>query len=297
MTQKQPLQKLVIIVGPTSSGKSELAVKVAKKIGGAVLSSDSRQVYRGMDIGTGKITGKFDVRGRYMYKGIRHYGIDIASPTRQYSVAQFQKYGRKAIADIAKQGLVPIICGGTAQWIDAVVYEQEFPKVRPNAVLRKKLERLSTAEMFATLQKLDPDRAADIDRYNPHRLIRALEIVMTSGKPVPRLKQTSPYDCKWLGINPPAEVLQKKISQRLKQRLRQGMLKEVALLHKKGLSWKRLEQFGLEYRFCALHLQSKLATDEMTKELFEQLFRAHIQYTKRQMTWWKRNKNIQWSLE
>lgn len=303
-------QKLIIVVGPTSSGKSELAVKIAKSIktegglisgaidvssggaiGGAIISADSRQVYRGMDIGTGKVTGSFILTNHYTYKGVRHYGIDIANPKRQYSVTQFQKYARKAIRAITQQGLVPIICGGTAHWIDAVVYEQTFPTVKPNAKLRKELEQLSTDELFATLQKLDPERAIDIDAQNPRRLVRALEIVIDSGKPVPKLRQSSPYNALWLGISVKPELLEQKIHRRLKQRLKQGMLKEVISLHQQGLSWTRLEDFGLEYKYCALQLQGKLDSNEM----FTQLFRAHLQYVKRQLTWWKRNKDIHWS--
>lgn len=296
MTPKYAPNSIIIVVGPTSSGKSELAVKIAKSMrdehysGGAVISADSRQVYRGMDIGTGKVAGAFDKSGHYMYKGVCHYGIDIADPKRQYSAVQFQKYARKAIREIQQAGLIPIICGGTAHWIDAVVYDQEFPQVKPNAKLRKELEKLSVAEMFAKLQKLDPERASEIDAHNPRRLVRALEIVIGSGQPVPKLKQESPYDAQWIRISVEPKILEQKIHRRLKQRIQQGMLKEVASLHKQGLSWKRLESFGLEYKFCALQLQGKLTSDEM----FEQLFRAHLQYVKRQLTWWKRNKDIHW---
>lgn len=288
---KKPL--VYAIVGPTASGKSEYAVRLAKKIGGEIISVDSRQIYRGMDIGTGKVPGKFQTtrsKKIYLYKTIPHYGIDIASPKRQYSVAQFQSYAKKAIADILKRGKVPILCGGTMHWMDAVVYDQQLPEVKPNTALRKKLEKKSVTELFMMLKKHDPKRAKSIDPKNPRRLIRGLEIVMSTGKPVPITKQSSPYTVRWIGLKPKDEVLHKKIEKRLEARLKQGMIAETKKLHTSGVSWKRLESFGLEYKYCALFLQGKINK----KELFEQTSSAIKKYSKRQMTWWKRNKNIQW---
>lgn len=280
---------IIVIVGPTSSGKSELAVRLAKKHNGEILSADSRQVYRGMDIGTGKITGQWH-DSHYVYKRIPHYGIDIASPKRQYSVARFQTYAKKVLADMISRRKTPIICGGTAHWIDAVVFSQQIPAVKPNKQLRKKLEKKSTESLFKQLQKLDPARAKTIDRHNPRRLIRALEIVIGTGKPVPRLQQQSPYHVTWVGINPPQDTLFRNIEKRLKVRLRDGMIHEVQKLKKQGLSWRRLESFGLEYKLIALYLQKKLSYEQM----YEQLLSAIKHYSKRQLTWWKRNKHIRW---
>jgi len=280
---------LLVIVGPTSSGKSELAVKLAKKYGGEIISADSRQVYCGMNIGSGKIEGRLK-KGGYIYKGISHYGIDVASPKIQYSVARFKSLAESAIKDITARGKLPILCGGTGHWIDAVAFDQDLPAVNPDPKLRRRLEKKSTAELFAMLKRLDPKRAKTIDKKNPRRLIRALEIVITTGKPVPALKQQSPYNILWLGISMSQEKLYKKIEQRLDQRLKQGMLHEVKKLHRQGASWKRLEEFGLEYKYCALRLQKKLSKEEMRNQLLQ----AIKQYTKRQMTWWKRNKDIKW---
>lgn len=294
---------LIIVVGPTASGKSELAVKLAKKINGEIISVDSRQVYRGLDIGSGKVPGKWQ-QDKYVYKGIRHHLIDVASPLRQYSVAQFQKAAEAAIKDILKRDKTPIICGGTGHWIDAVVFGKALPQVRANIKLRAKLSKLTTTQSFKILQKLDPERAKNIDPKNPRRLIRALEIVMSTGKPVPALKNDEnnylilnrfgDLKIEWIGLNPGMEVLEQKIHKRLQQRFKQGLLKEVQNLHQpktgKGLSWKKLEGFGLEYKFCALYLQNKISRPELE----EQLYRAIRQYAKRQMTWWKRNKDIKW---
>lgn len=306
---------LIIVVGPTASGKSELAVRIAKQVNGEIISADSRQIYRGLDIGSGKVLGKWvklassKDAGKnaankkvFLYKGIPHYLIDEASPRAQFSVARFQKNAQRAISDIFNRGKTPIICGGTGHWIDAVVFGQTLPKVKPDAKLRAKLTKLSTAQMFAKLQKLDPDRAAKIDAKNPRRLIRALEIVLTTGEPVPKLKANQNQLIKknpglrvlWLGLSPDQKILERKIKTRLQKRIKLGMVDEVAKLHQPkagvGLSWKKLESFGLEYKYCALYLQGKISKVEMEKLAYT----AIRQYAKRQMTWWKRNHEITW---
>ncbi len=303
---------LICVVGPTASGKSELAVKLAKKYNGEIISADSRQIYRGMDIGSGKVEGRWTKQGAaksrggakknnevFVYKGVPHYLIDEASPSVQYSSARFQRGARAAIADILKRGKMPIICGGTGHWIDAVIYDNNFPQVKPDKKLRAQLAKLTPAQMFAKLQELDPARGAEIDKNNPHRLIRALEIVMSTGKPVPKLdtqKTFKNYRVLWLGLNPSMDILKQNITKRLKSRLKIGMIKEVANLHKPisqngfGLSWKKLEAFGLEYRYCELFLQNKITQPEMEQGILT----SSRQYAKRQMTWWKRNKDIRW---
>jgi len=304
--------KILVLVGPTSSGKSELAVRLAKKFNGEIISCDSRQIYKGMDLGTGKVAGNWkplpiashpervhprdgflNNRKIFIYKNVPHHCIDYINPRRQYSAAMFQRDATKSIADILQRGKLPILCGGTAHWIDAVVYHQQIPDVKPNLKLRIRLEKKSSANLYKQLQKVDPVRAKNIDRHNKRRLIRALEIVMTTGKPVPTLdtRRYTLYAPLWLGVNQPQNILYKKIDARLKQRLKQGMAKEVSRLHKQGLLWKRLESFGLEYKYVSLYLQKKLSYDEMLM----QLSYAIKHYSKRQLTWWKRNKNIRWT--
>ncbi len=296
--------KLVVLVGPTSSGKSELAVKLAKRFNGEIISADSRQIYKGLNIGTGKVRGKWSYNpnlshNSYFYKGVPHYCIDYISPKKQYSASLFKLDAEKAIREIVSKGKLPILCGGTAQWIDAVVYNQQLPEVRPNLKFRAKLEKLSTKELWQKLMVLDRKRGKNIDRFNKRRLIRALEIVTTTGKPVPPLsltplsnRQTAsavrPFTAIWLGIKTEQASLYKKIDLRLKQRLKQGMVKEVRNLHAKGLSWKKLESFGLEYRFVSMYLQNKISYEDMLVKLSF----AIKHYSKRQLTWWKRNKNI-----
>lgn len=279
----------IAVVGPTASGKSELAVTIAKQFHGEIISADSRQIYKGLDFGSGKVAGKWN-KGRYVYKTIPHYLIDEASPRAQYSVARFQKQARKIIVDIQKRGKLPIICGGTGHWVDAVIYNQTLPEVKPNSALRQQLSHLTPAEMFTMLKRLDPKRAKTIDANNPRRLIRALEIVKTTGQPVPVQTKQENFQTIWIGLKPDQQTLHKKINTRLRARIKQGLLKEVAKLRKQGLSWKKLEAFGLEYKYSALYLQNKLTKAEFD----EQLLSAIKKYAKRQMTWWKRNPDIHW---
>ena len=162
------LQKIIVVCGPTATGKSDYAVELAKKVRGEIISADSRQVYRGLDIGSGKITKK-------EMRGIPHYCLDIANPKRVFSVSSYKKFADKAIKDIVNRGKTPIICGGTGFYIDAVICDIAFPAVPPNKTLRKTLEKLSLEELQNKLQKLDPRRFELVDQKNKVRLIRAIE--------------------------------------------------------------------------------------------------------------------------
>ncbi len=297
------LKKLIVILGPTSSGKSELAVKLAKKINGEIISADSRQIYRGMDIGTGKITpdtknssnfstGQVKKKYIFTHKGIPHYLLDVASPKRKFTVVQYRKLALRAINKVFKKNKIPILCGGTGFYIQAVVDGIIIPEVPPDWKLRKKLEKKTVKELFNQLKKLDPQRAKTIERKNKRRLIRALEIVMKTKKPVPSLKKNPlPYPALIIGIKKEKEELKKLINKRLLKRLKQGMVAEVKKLRKSGVSWKRLEEFGLEYRFISQYLQKKLKSkDEMVNFLQKEI--EH--FAKRQLTWFKRDKRIIW---
>ncbi len=284
--------KLIVILGPTATGKSNFAVRLAKKIKHAeIISADSRQVYKGLDIGSGKITKK-------EMRGVPHHLLDVANPKKVFSVSEYQKLANKAIADIIARGNTPILVGGTGLYIDAVVYGTVFPEVPPNKVLRKKLESKTVQSLFKILQKLDSARAKTIDAQNPVRLIRAIEIATALGK-VPAFVQKEQYDTEFIGLTLPDDILKKKIHTRLLARMKIGMVREVANLHKKGLSWKRLESFGLEYRSIAQYLQknppsARSGGGGSKKEMLVELEKAIWQYTKRQMTWFKRNKKVIW---
>jgi len=280
-------KKLIVILGPTASGKSDLAVKLAKKYHGEIISADSRQVYKGLNIGSGKITKK-------QMMGIPHHLLDIASPKRKFTVAHFQKLALQTIKKIHKKDKVAFLVGGTGFYIQSIVDGIVIPDVGPDWNLRKKLEKKSVAELFVMLKKLDPVRAKSIDAKNPRRLIRALEIIITTGSPVPKLRSSvfsamGHFDILQLGIKKSSEELKKAIQKRLQRRLT-GMIAEVKKLHKNGLSWKRLEELGLEYRYTAQYLQENISQQEMLDKI--QIESEH--FAKRQMTWFKRDKRIHW---
>lgn len=296
--KKSPTKpRIIVVLGPTASGKSDLAVKIAKYIGSLkrsdgsfaqaeIISADSRQVYKGLDIGTGKIK-------KSETHGIRHHLLDVASPKKVFTVADYQKLAKCAFQEIIKRNHTPIICGGTGFYIDALIYDYTLPQVKPNLKLRKRLAGLDVDTLYAMLKKKDPRRARNIDPKNPRRLIRALEIVMSSNKPVPLApKKESPYDILKLGVSLPPSELQNRIEKRLKKRIGEGLLKEVADLHRHGLSWKRMRDLGLEYRYSADHLTGKVKTQGE----FELKLSLEIRkYAKRQMTWFKRDKTIIWT--
>lgn len=273
--------KVIVVCGPTATGKSDYAVKLAKKIGGEIISADSRQVYKDLNIGTGKITKR-------EMSGVRHYLLDVASPKRQFSVARYKKLGEHAIRDILKRGKTPIICGGTGFYIDTLL-GLELPEVKPNLALRKELNDVSLQKLFEKLKKIDPSRAKTIDKKNKVRLIRALEITRSLGK-VPKIKKQKPYDIEWIGLSFPNEALKKRIHDRLLKRIKLGMIREVQKLHREGLSFRRMEALGLEYKYLAYYLQKKLTKQQM----IAQLETAIWHYAKRQTTWFKRNKEIKW---
>jgi len=292
---------LIVILGPTASGKSELAVKLAKKFNGEIVSADSRQVYRDMDIGTGKVTpdtknssnfstGQVKKKYIFIHQGIPHYCIDVASPKRRFTVVQYRKLALKAINKILKKVHVPILCGGTGFYIQAVVDGIVIPEVPPDWKSRKQLEKKTVKELFNQLKKLDPKRAKTIEKKNKRRLIRALEIVKKIG-PVPILKKKPlPYPVLMTGIKKSPEELRRRIKKRFFKWLKQGLIKEVINLRNSGLSWKKIEDFGIHYRVIARYLQNKINYEGMIEKSIIEL----QNYAKRQITWFKRDKRIHW---
>lgn len=258
--------KLIVIVGPTGAGKSKLAVKLAKKFLGEVISADSRQVYKGSDIGTGKITKK-------EMEGVPHHLLSVASPKRKFTVSQYRKLALTAIKKIFQKNKIPILCGGTAFYIRAVIDGIIIPEVKPDWNLRKKLEKKSLKELFQTLKKLDRQRAKTIDRFNPRRLIRALEIVLKTKKPIPVFKKNSlPYPVLILGIKISKKELEKRVAKRVEKMIKLGLEKEA-------------RKFSLPI----------IGYQEWSSPNPRDLIIQHtLQFAKRQMTWWKKEKRIRW---
>jgi tRNA dimethylallyltransferase len=293
-SSKKPI--IVAILGQTSTGKSDLAVEVSKLlirngIKAEIISADSRQVYKGLNLGTGKITKK-------EMKGIPHHLLDITNPKKRFTVANYKKLADKKIDEIIARSNIPIICGGSGFYIDTLINGTIFPDVPPNEKLRKKLNLLSVEALFKMLKKLDVNRAKNVDKKNKVRLIRAIEIAKVLGK-VPSLqyatnsamaKNVTSYKYIKIGLNLPSDILKEKIYTRLLSRIDTGMIREIKNLHKKGLSWKRMEELGLEYRYVSLYLQKKLTK----KLMLEKLNKEICKFAKRQATWFKRDQNIKW---
>jgi len=275
--------KIIVIVGQTSSGKSDLGVNLAKKFNGEVIVADSRQIYKGINLGSGKITEE-------EMKGIPHHLLDLVDPKKNFSVHQFKKAAEKKIVEILRRGKVPIITGGTGFYVDAIIKGMVLPNVPPDPLLRKKLSKLTANELWLELSRRDPVRAKEIDKNNPVRLIRAIEIARYLGR-VPRLGQARPkYEFIKIGLLFPEKILRKRIKARLRRRLRKGMAMELQALHEKGVSWERFEKLGFDQKYIALYLQGKLNENELQ----EKLLQANWNYAKRQMTWFKRDKEIRW---
>ena len=274
------MYNLIIILGPTASGKSSLGVRLAKKFHGVIISADSRQVYRGLDLGTGKITKR-------EMAGVPHYLLNVAAPTGQYSVDRYVRDVLRVLKKIPATTPVFLV-GGSPFYIDALTKPNSYSPVPPNLVLRRRLEKLSTSLLIMLLKKKNPARAKTIDLANRRRLIRAIEVA--SVKHPPKTQALPTFRVLKLGTKISKPKLHRNISARVDQRINAGMINEVRRLHQHGLPWKRLDAFGLEYRYITTHLQGKITKQEMIVQLNSGI----RNFAKRQITWWKRDQAIQW---
>ena len=267
----QHFKKIIVILGQTATGKSDLAVKIARKIGGEIISADSRQIYKNLDIGTGKITEK-------EMRNVPHHLLDVVKPKNRFTVAEYKKLAEEKIKEIIAKGKIPIMCGGTGFYIDAVTKGVILPQVPPNVKLRKSLQKKDSGQLFKILKKFDGRRAKNIDKKNKVRLIRAIEIAKTLGK-VPKITEVKPmYKFIKIGLYLPPDKLRKKVEKRVKGMFKNGLLKEIEKLKNSGISAKRLKELGFEY----------------DNPNYEKVVKQTLKYAKRQMTWFKRDKEIKW---
>ena len=278
------MQRLVVILGTNASGKSELGIRLARHFGGEIISADSRQVYRGLDLGSGKVTPA-------QAATVNHHLIDVADLSEYYSLAQYQRAAYNAIDSIASAGKLPFLVGGTGLYIRAVVAGYELVDVPPNDPLRAELESLPLPQVVERLEKDDPDAASRIDKSNRRRLIRAIEIAAAGQGHSAAHKNSPRYDCLQLGLTWPREILVQRIEDRLRERLASGMIEEVAALRSRGVSDIRLDKLGLEYRYIARYLRGEFRTVE---DLRAALVVAIRQFAKEQVTWFKRDPRIFW---
>jgi len=269
---------LICILGPTASGKTKYAVRLALETGGEIISADSRQVYRGMDIGTGKDLSEYTVNG----VKVPYHLIDIADAGEKYNLFQFQKDFERVYNDIRSRGRLPILCGGTGLYIDAVTRGYSLAEVPENPELRAELEKLSMEELSGRLEGMKKmHNKSDID--SKKRVIRALEIeIYRQDSPVEYV-QTAPINTRFIGISVCREERLARIDKRLRERLEGGMIEEVRRLLDSGISPDDLIYYGLEYKFVTLFLMGKLTYEQMERQLAV----AIHQFAKRQMTWFR----------
>jgi tRNA dimethylallyltransferase len=275
---------LAVILGTNASGKSELGIRLAKHFGGEVVSADSRQVYRGLDLGSGKITPA-------QAGTVKHHLIDVVEVSDYFSLAQYQRAAYHAIDTIAAAGRLPLLVGGTGLYLSAIVEGYELVDVPPNEQLRAELENLPLPQLVERLARLDPDAAGHIDKHNARRLVRAIEIAAAGHTNAAAQKRSPRYRCLQLGLTWPREILEQRIEKRLQDRLTNGMIDEVAGLRSRGVSDTRLEKLGLEYRYITQYLRGELGSLD---NLQLQLGTAIRQFAKGQVTWFKRDRRIIW---
>jgi tRNA dimethylallyltransferase len=280
------LAKLVVVAGPTASGKSSLGISLAETFSGEIVSADSRQVYRGLDIGAAKVTPAERAL-------VPHHLLDVADPGDVYTVARFQQDAIEAINAILARGHQPFLVGGSPHYIQAVVDNLDIPPVAPQPELRAQLEVRTLDDLLRELAELDPASAATIDRRNPRRVMRALEVCLVTGKPFSQQRGIARplYNCLLLAIDWPRPELYARIDQRVDERMSQGMLAEVRTLLAQGVSHERLDALGLEYRFISRFLRGEFANEA---EMVQRLKFAIHDFTRRQLTWFRKDQRITW---
>ena len=266
---------LIVILGPTASGKTQVGVQIARALGGEIISADSRQVYRGMDLGTGK-----DLKE---YGEISHHLIDILDPGREFSVFEFQERFAESFQHILARKKLPIMVGGTGLYLDAVLKGYRMDRVPRNEELRKELAPFPLSKLAARLEKANPRLHNTTDLLDRERVIRAIEIAEFQGEDM-SLSTLPDLQAVVFGIRWPREILRRRITERLRQRMNQGMIEEVKNLRQAGVSFGKLHDYGLEYRYVAMYLQGQMNKND----LFQKLSSAIHQFAKRQETWFRR---------
>ncbi len=277
------LPKLIVILGTTACGKSGLGVELARHVGGEIVSADSRQVYRGLDLGTGKVTEE-------EMGGVPHHLLDVVDPNESYSVAQFQRDAYAAIDDILARGKVPLLVGGTGLYVRAVAEGYTFRDSQPDPALRAELEGKSAEELYAIFREKTGRTLTGGEENNRHRLVRTLEKVL-AGEDLTEAPRDPHYQVLQLGMTYPREELCRRIDERLIRRLDDGMVEEVEHLREAGATDAFLEGLGLEYRYILWYLTGKLPDREA---LIDELGRAIKRFAKRQMVWFKKDRDVLW---
>ena len=283
--------KVVVICGPTASGKTSLSIELAKKIDGEIISCDSMQIYKDMNIGTAKVT-------KTEMQGIKHYLIDIISPEERYSVADYKKAAEKAIIEILEKGKTPIIVGGTGLYVDALIYGIEYPNIEFDEKYRKQLENRVETEgleaLYEEAKKIDKQAVQKISSNDQKRILRILEIYHATGKNKTQQEAESrkndvKYDYQVFAINMDREILYNRINKRVDIMMENGLIDEVKQIKKKYNKFPTAMQ-GLGYKEVVEYLENKISKDEMVEKIKQESRR----YAKRQLTWFRKNKENIW---
>lgn len=297
------MKKILVICGPTATGKTKLAIKLAKKFKGEIVSADSRQVFKHLDIGTGKdlpknsklIISNPKLGGAYEVRGVNAWGYDLVSPKKEFSVAKYEQIVRFVIKDIWKRNKLPILTGGTGLYIKAIIDGIDTTSIPKDEDLRKSLEIRSVRELFEMLANLDPIKSASLnysDRKNPRRLIRAIEIAQNNvrGKSRKKGKPSLGADVFFVGLTTPKAKLDKAIKKRVQKRVQSGVEGEIRTLLEMGIDWNMQSMNTLGYKQWRDHLVGKVTREEV----IEKWTRDEIGYAKRQNTWFKKDTRIKW---
>ena len=286
-----PKEKVIVICGPTASGKTALSIELAKQINGEIVSADSMQIYKDMDIGTAKPTQE-------EMQGIKHYLMDFVSPDERYSVADYKQDAKKAIREILKKGKVPIIVGGTGLYVDSLIYEIEYPNIEFDEKYREKLEKKveenGLEELYEKAKEIDIEAIKKISKNDKKRILRILEIYHATGKnkteqEIESRKNEVEFDYKVYALNWDREKLYERINKRVDIMLEQGLIEEVKNVYEKYNEFPTAMQ-GLGYKEVVEYLENKMSKEEMIEKIKQETRR----YAKRQMTWFRKNKQTIW---
>lgn len=282
--------KLIILAGPTASGKTAVSVDLAKKIGGEIISADSMQIYRGMDIGTAKITAD-------EMQGVKHYLINVSDPKEDFNIVKFQNMVKCSIEEIKKNGHIPILVGGTGFYIQSIIYDINFDKEDDNGSIRKVLEeeydKMGADFMYEKLKKIDSISAENIHKNNKKRIIRAIEYFLINNALISehnelQRKKTSPYDFRFFVLNPKRDILYDRINKRVDKMVEKGLVDEVKSLIESGLSIDNISMQGIGYKEIVEYLEGNIPLDKAVENIKQNT--RHM--AKRQVTWFKRERDV-----